>query len=55
MNIYKTVFLVLALGATAGLVGCQREGTMEKAGKQVDKAADSVADSAKDAKDKLTK
>ena len=55
MNIYKTVFLVLALGATTALIGCQREGSMEKASKQIDKAADSVADSAKDAKDKLTK
>ena len=40
----KTIVIVIALAA---LVACSREGPVEKAGRQVDKAVDSVKDAVK--------
>ena len=40
----KTIMIMIALVA---LVACSREGPVEKAGRQVDKAVDSVKDAVK--------
>lgn len=47
------ITLLLATLMLVGLSGCEREGPVERAGKQVDKAAESVGDSLKDAGRKI--
>lgn len=38
----KNVFMVSCLSAVIGLAACQKEGTAEKAGKKIDRAAENV-------------
>lgn len=52
MSIFTYVVAALVLVAAAG---CRQEGPMEKAGRQVDKAAAKVGDKFDDAADKLKK
>ncbi|MBC6904325.1 hypothetical protein DWB84_02425 [Saccharophagus sp. K07] len=51
-----TLALMLALfGATSfSLVGCDRDGPMEKAGEKVDRAAENTGDAIEDACEKAT-
>jgi hyperosmotically inducible protein len=51
MNGFRNAFFIaLALGVGAGLPACQKEGPAERAGKQVDKAAEDTSKTV----DKLT-
>ena len=46
----KKYFLILFMVLfTAGMVGCEQEGPMEKAGKEIDKAAKDVGKATEDA------
>jgi hypothetical protein len=47
----KLLVLVCVLLATTAFVGCKKEGTMQEAGKAVDKAAEKTGDAVKDAAD----
>lgn len=48
MNIWKKILLVCCLLAMMlPAFGCQEEGPMEKAGKQIDEAAEEATDAAK--------
>ena len=57
MMLHKAVVAVLVAGlALAGLSGCEKnEGTAEKAGKAIDKAASDMSDSAKDTMETIEK
>lgn len=46
----RTFILLIAIAA---LAGCQREGPAEKAGRQVDRAAQKAGDNLRDAGDKI--
>ncbi|AUN96125.1 hypothetical protein [Pseudazoarcus pumilus] len=52
-NTLRITTLLLAATMLAGLSGCEREGPIERAGKQVDKAADAVGDSLEKAGQKI--
>jgi hyperosmotically inducible periplasmic protein len=41
-NFTKNIFIVGCLSAIIGLAGCEKEGTAEKAGKKIDRAAENV-------------
>jgi predicted small secreted protein len=50
-RINRSIIAALVLGIlVAGLSGCKKEGPMERAGKEIDKAGDSIKDAAKDLK-----
>jgi hypothetical protein len=50
----KCIISALVLGVlAAGLSGCKKEGPMEKAGKEIDKAADKAGDKIEKAGDKI--
>ena len=54
MKVLKKLVLVLCLVAFVSVaVGCENEGSAEKAGKQIDKAMDDAGDSMKGMADKL--
>ena len=51
MDLKKIVALILALGfILAAAAACQREGTAEKAGKEIDKAFNTAKDKLNEAK-----
>jgi hyperosmotically inducible protein len=45
---YRGFFIVFLLAFVLGLAGCQQEGTVEKAGKKVDKAAEKAGKTIED-------
>lgn len=47
------MFLGLVSACGLGVAGCKEEGTLEKAGKEADKAMEKTADAAKDAAEKV--
>ena len=46
MNYFLILFITVF---TLGITGCEQEGTMEKAGKEIDKAANDVGNATKEA------
>lgn len=54
MTNFKKIIVLVALSAFVAMaaVGCEKEGTMEKAGKKVDQAVDSAKEAAQEATDK---
>ena len=56
MQFYKGIIAAMLAGLMfTGLSACEKEGPAEKAGKTIDEAASSVADSAKDAEKAVEK
>ena len=53
MNLSNSVLLIAFLSAVLGLVGCEREGTAEEAGKKIDQAAEKAADQLETAKESM--
>jgi predicted small lipoprotein YifL len=49
----RILTIVIAAALAASLASCQREGPAEKAGRQVDRAAQKAGDSLRDAGDKI--
>jgi hypothetical protein len=50
----RNIIAVLALGLLiAGVTGCKKEGPMERAGKEMDKAAEKTGDKIEQAGDKI--
>lgn len=56
MKISRNVVIVLALGALiAGISGCKKEGTAERAGKEIDKSAKKAGQEIEKAGEKMKK
>lgn len=52
MNIKKILFVVLVATFAFGLAACDKPGTAEKLGQDIDKAAEKASDKIEDAADK---
>lgn len=53
MNLSDRVFFGVLLAAFLGLVGCEREGTAEKAGQKIDQAAEKAGEKLEGARETL--
>lgn len=53
MNLSDKVFFAVLLSAVLGLVGCEREGTAEKAGQKIDQAAEKAGEKLENARETL--
>jgi hypothetical protein len=51
--IHLLMVAILAVSATAGLSGCEREGPGEEVGEAVDEAAEEAGDVARETRDEL--
>jgi len=55
INLSVGVFFVVLLSAVLGLVGCEREGAAEKAGKKIDQATEGATEKLEDVRENLDK
>jgi hypothetical protein len=54
MNLLKLLLLACLLGfATSGLVGCEEEGPMERAGERADEAVEEVGEEVEEAGEEI--
>jgi hypothetical protein len=50
-----TFLILVLLSVSGGLIGCEKKGSAERAGEQVDDAAKDIKHSVRDAKDEVDK